>query len=104
MYGYCILSLNIVRHYMSAGTQKSKRDIPTSIVEADIGEPPDVAEPHGQAEARKEELTVIVPALSLRHLVVHNIHPCFLAQSPLACVPLSTMSMFLRRLEVGIAV
>ena len=66
---------------MSAGTQKSKRDIPTSIIEADIGEPPDVAEPHGQAEAREEELTVIVPALSLRHLVVHNIHPCFLVNT-----------------------
>ena len=92
---------------MSAGTQKSKRDIPTSIIEADIGEPPDVAEPHGQAEAREEELTVIVPALSLRHLVVHNIHPCCLVSTitpDLTSVRLNTMSMFLRRLEVCAAV
>ena len=38
---------------------------PTSMLVAEVGEPPDVAEPHRVAEAGQEEVALVVPVASL---------------------------------------
>ena len=38
---------------------------PTSMLVAEVGEPPDVAEPHRVSEAGQEEVALVVPVASL---------------------------------------
>ena len=38
---------------------------PTSMLVAEVGEPPDVAEPHSVAETGQEEVALVVPVASL---------------------------------------
>ena len=38
---------------------------PTSMLVAEVGEPPDVAEPHSVSEAGQEEVALVVPVASL---------------------------------------
>ena len=45
----------------------------TSMLVAEVGEPPDVAEPDGVAEAGEEEVALVVPRAPLHLVLVHHL-------------------------------
>ena len=61
---------NIVVIFLS---QSLKLCFPTSMLVAEVGEPPEVAKSNGEAEAGEEEVALVVPRAPLHLVLVHHL-------------------------------
>ena len=54
----------------------------TSMLVAEVGEPPEVAESNGESEAGEEEVALVAPRAPLRLLLVLRVHCPFISFTP----------------------